>query len=426
MAASHTGHLTGSDAVTSAVFRQFGVTRVDGLDDLLEVSAALARTRPGRPTGVGEEAAATGHLRLRDLGRHRRAHGRPGRRRRPAHPRPHEEVAAGAARRADPELPARVEPGRLRRSARRRRARPQDPRRDPRRRQHRHPHHPDHRRGRDVLRTVHARHHRRRAVDARSRSSSSGARRPAPTTRTTSGCSTAACPCSARSTTASTRCAAYQDYWTFAARYRSPFDDAPTTPSPAAKKARALLADLAPGEALSEWQSKQLLKAYGIKSSKDELVNSAAAAVRAADAIGYPVVMKVSSPDLLHKSDAGLVEGRRRFREGSARRVRRRCSPRRRRPTGSARIEGVLVSEMVTRRRRDADRRVAGPALRSGRDRRARRHLRRGVRRRDVPRPAVRRGRSAPRAARAQGLQAAARACAARSRPTSTRSSTRS
>src|SRR5205807_1718007 len=43
---SHTGHLTGSDAVTSAVFRQFGVTRVDGLDELLDVSMALARTRP--------------------------------------------------------------------------------------------------------------------------------------------------------------------------------------------------------------------------------------------------------------------------------------------------------------------------------------------------------------------------------------------
>src|ERR1700730_2996309 len=46
MAQSHTGHLTGSDAVTSAVFRQFGVTRVEGLDELLEVSAALARARP--------------------------------------------------------------------------------------------------------------------------------------------------------------------------------------------------------------------------------------------------------------------------------------------------------------------------------------------------------------------------------------------
>src|SRR5207344_358497 len=49
MAQSHTGHLTGSDAVTSAVFRQFGVTRVGGLDELLDVSMAFARTRPDTP-----------------------------------------------------------------------------------------------------------------------------------------------------------------------------------------------------------------------------------------------------------------------------------------------------------------------------------------------------------------------------------------
>src|SRR5439155_13515337 len=51
MAQSHTAHLTGSDAVTSAVFRQLGVTRVDGLDELLDVSAAFARTRPPRGDG---------------------------------------------------------------------------------------------------------------------------------------------------------------------------------------------------------------------------------------------------------------------------------------------------------------------------------------------------------------------------------------
>ena len=51
MAKAHTGHLTGSDAVISAVFRQFGVTRVDGLDELLDVAAALARTAP--PSGDG-------------------------------------------------------------------------------------------------------------------------------------------------------------------------------------------------------------------------------------------------------------------------------------------------------------------------------------------------------------------------------------
>ncbi len=90
MAQSHTGHLTGSDAITSAVFRQFGVTRVDGLDELLEVSAALARTRPSAVPGVGEEGPRAGRLRLRDLGRHRRAHRRPARRRGPLAPRPHE------------------------------------------------------------------------------------------------------------------------------------------------------------------------------------------------------------------------------------------------------------------------------------------------------------------------------------------------
>ncbi len=51
MAKSHTGHLTGSDAVTSAVFRQFGVTRVDGLDELQDTAAMLARAAP--PIGDG-------------------------------------------------------------------------------------------------------------------------------------------------------------------------------------------------------------------------------------------------------------------------------------------------------------------------------------------------------------------------------------
>ena len=61
MAQSHTGHLTGSDAVTSAVFRQFGVTRVDGLDELLEVSAAFARTvgRRRGPSGRAPACAST-------------------------------------------------------------------------------------------------------------------------------------------------------------------------------------------------------------------------------------------------------------------------------------------------------------------------------------------------------------------------------
>jgi acyl-CoA synthetase (NDP forming) len=140
---------------------------------------------------------------------------------------------------------------------------------------------------------------------------------------------------------------AYADYWTFAARYRSPFKSAPTTQSPAAKKARKLLDGLAPGQALSEWHSKQLLNAYGIKTTRDELCPSAKAAVKAAESIGFPVVMKVSSPDLLHKSEAGAV----RVGVGSAKQVRAAYDEllaNARRADKRARIEGVLVCEMVT------------------------------------------------------------------------------
>jgi acyl-CoA synthetase (NDP forming) len=138
---------------------------------------------------------------------------------------------------------------------------------------------------------------------------------------------------------------AYADYWSFAARYESPFPDAPVTPLPAAKRARTILADAEPGAALSEHRSKELLRAYGIRSTRDVLCESAAAAARAANAIGYPVVMKASSPGLAHKSDLGLVElgiasaaAVRAAYETLTRRARR----------GGARLDGVLVSETVT------------------------------------------------------------------------------
>ncbi|MFH7595784.1 acetate--CoA ligase family protein [Streptomyces racemochromogenes] len=98
---------------------------------------------------------------------------------------------------------------------------------------------------------------------------------------------------------------AYLGHHRFTAAYRSPFDEAPRTPSPSHRKARALMR---PGQQLSEHAAKQLLRAYGIRVPREQLVTSAAAAVRAAGLVGYPVVMKASGPQLAHKTELGLVK----------------------------------------------------------------------------------------------------------------------
>ncbi|MEU3772313.1 acetate--CoA ligase family protein [Streptomyces sp. NPDC032472] len=98
---------------------------------------------------------------------------------------------------------------------------------------------------------------------------------------------------------------AYLHHQRFTAGYRSPFADAPRTPSPSYRKAQALMR---PGQQLSEHAAKQLLRAYGIRVPREQLVTSAAAAVRAAGLVGYPVVMKASGPQLAHKTELGLVK----------------------------------------------------------------------------------------------------------------------
>ncbi|MDQ8704605.1 acetate--CoA ligase family protein [Streptomyces sp. LHD-70] len=98
---------------------------------------------------------------------------------------------------------------------------------------------------------------------------------------------------------------AYLDHHRFTADYRSPFADAPRTPSPSYRKAQALMR---PGQQLSEHAAKQLLRAYGIRVPREQLVTSAAAAVRAAGQVGYPVVMKASGARIAHKTELGLVK----------------------------------------------------------------------------------------------------------------------
>jgi acyl-CoA synthetase (NDP forming) len=58
---------------------------------------------------------------------------------------------------------------------------------------------------------------------------------------------------------------------------------------------------------LAEPEAIQLLEEYGIPYPEHGLAGDPQTAVRIADGLGYPVVIKVVSPDVVHKSDAGGV-----------------------------------------------------------------------------------------------------------------------
>ena len=59
---------------------------------------------------------------------------------------------------------------------------------------------------------------------------------------------------------------------------------------------------------LTETEAKQVLQDLGINTTLGQLATSEADAVQAAETIGFPVVLKVSSTDIVHKSDAGGVQ----------------------------------------------------------------------------------------------------------------------
>jgi len=69
--------------------------------------------------------------------------------------------------------------------------------------------------------------------------------------------------------------------------------------------ARAFLADKS--GTLDEFDSRRLLAYYGLPTPKEALVNDPAAAARAAEELGYPVVLKIVSQDLPHKTESDAV-----------------------------------------------------------------------------------------------------------------------
>ena len=58
---------------------------------------------------------------------------------------------------------------------------------------------------------------------------------------------------------------------------------------------------------LSNTEAMQLLREFGVPLAQTIAVKDAAAAVTAADRLGYPVVLKIDSPDIAHKTDVGGV-----------------------------------------------------------------------------------------------------------------------
>jgi acetyltransferase len=60
--------------------------------------------------------------------------------------------------------------------------------------------------------------------------------------------------------------------------------------------------------AIGDAEAWDILKAYGLKIPRSELAKTADEAVQLASEIGYPVVMKIASPDILHKTDVGGVK----------------------------------------------------------------------------------------------------------------------
>src|SRR5918998_3011739 len=101
-----------------------------------------------------------------------------------------------------------------------------------------------------------------------------------------------------------------------------------------------------PGAAPSEAAAKRLLAEAGVPAVPEHACADPVAAVAAADRIGYPVVLKILSPDILHKSEIGGVllgvQDADAVREGFATLLER---ARQRAP--DARIEGVLVAKQI-------------------------------------------------------------------------------
>ena len=81
--------------------------------------------------------------------------------------------------------------------------------------------------------------------------------------------------------------------------------EAPTVDAAALARAEEVLRSA--GQALSEHESKVVLRGFGIEVTRQAVAGSASGAAQFAEQIGFPVVLKAVSPDLRRKQDLGAV-----------------------------------------------------------------------------------------------------------------------
>ena len=109
---------------------------------------------------------------------------------------------------------------------------------------------------------------------------------------------------------------------------------------------RKIIQQVRSKEPLSEYDAKKILRSYKIPVTREALATSVEMAVREARKIGYPVALKIQSPQIMHKTEAGGI----RLDVSTDRDVRaayREILANARKYNSKARIQGVLVQEML-------------------------------------------------------------------------------
>jgi acetyl-CoA synthetase (ADP-forming) len=97
---------------------------------------------------------------------------------------------------------------------------------------------------------------------------------------------------------------------------------------------------------LLEPEAKSVCMEYGIPVTKFQLAKNEAEAVKFAEEIGYPIVLKIVSPDIIHKSDVGgVVVGLKTAKD--VRNAYKQILESIKKHKADAKIVGVLVQEMA-------------------------------------------------------------------------------